>query len=73
MDVGLAVADILIAVITILTLVFFWLIGHQRLQRFTLALLPREHRAGVRQGWNEVELRLGLWVRGQAILMASSS
>ena len=69
--VGLAVADMLIAVVTVLTLVFFWLIGHQRLQRFTLALLPREHRAGVRQGWNEVEHRLGLWVRGQAILMAS--
>jgi predicted PurR-regulated permease PerM len=69
--VGLAVADTLIAVITVLTLVFFWLIGHQRLQRFTLALLPREHRAGVRHGWNEVEQRLGLWVRGQAILMAS--
>jgi predicted PurR-regulated permease PerM len=70
-DVGLAVADALIAVITVLTLVFFWLIGHQRIQRFMLALLPRDRRAGVRRGWNEVELRLGLWVRGQAILMAS--
>lgn len=69
-DVGLAVADLLIAAITILTLVFFWLIGHQRIQRFMLALLPREHRAGVRRGWNEVELSLGLWVRGQGILMA---
>jgi predicted PurR-regulated permease PerM len=70
-DVGLAVADALIAVITVLTLVFFWLIGHQRLQRFSLALLPAEHRSAVRQGWNEVEVRLGLWVRGQVILMAS--
>jgi predicted PurR-regulated permease PerM len=71
-DVGLAVADALIAVITVLTLVFFWLIGHQRLQRFSLALLPAEHRSAVRQGWNEVEVRLGLWVRGQVILMAST-
>jgi predicted PurR-regulated permease PerM len=70
-DVGLAVADALIAVITVLTLVFFWLTGHPRIQRFTLALLPAEHRAGVRQGWNEVETRLGLWVRGQVILMGS--
>ena len=70
-DVGLAVADALIAVITVLTLVFFWLTGHQRIQRFALALLPAEHRGGVRQGWNEVEVRLGLWVRGQVILMAS--
>ena len=70
-DVGLAVADALIAVVTVLTLVFFWLTGHQRLQRFSLALLPAEHRSAVRQGWNEVEVRLGLWVRGQVILMAS--
>lgn len=70
-DVGLAVADALIAVITVLALVFFWLTGHPRIQRFSLALLPVEHRAGVRQGWNEVEARLGLWVRGQVILMTS--
>jgi predicted PurR-regulated permease PerM len=70
-DVGLAVADMLIAVVTVLALVFFWLTGHPRIQRFSLALLPAEHRPGVRRGWNEVEVRLGLWVRGQAILMAS--
>jgi predicted PurR-regulated permease PerM len=68
---GLAVADILIAVITVLTMVFFWLTGRPHLQRFALALLPPVHRAGVRHGWNEVEGRLGLWVRGQAVLMGA--
>ena len=68
---GLTAADAVISAITILTLVFFWLTGHQRLQRFALALLPAEHRAGVRDGWNEVEVRMGLWVRGQLTLMAS--
>lgn len=70
-QVGLAVGDAAISVITVLTLVFFWLTGHQRLQRFTLALLPPGNRPGVRRGWNEVETRLGLWVRGQAILMGT--
>ena len=28
-------------------------------------------RAGLRDAWNEIEARLGLWVRGQLILMAS--
>ena len=70
-DAGLALADGAISAITVLTLVFFWLTGHQRLQRFILALLPAEHRHGVRSGWNEVETRLGLWVRGQLILMAA--
>jgi predicted PurR-regulated permease PerM len=68
---GLTAADAIISAITILTLVFFWLTGHQRLQRFLLALLPADHRAGVREGWNEVESRMGLWVRGQLALMAS--
>jgi len=36
-----------------------------------LALLPADHRAGVRDGWNEVEARMGLWVRGQLTLMGS--
>jgi len=30
---GVTVADLLISIITVLTLVFFWLTGHQRLQR----------------------------------------
>ena len=68
---GLAAVDVLISVISILALVFFWLTGHQHIQRFVLALLPADHRAGVREGWNEVEVRLGLWVRGQLILMGS--
>jgi predicted PurR-regulated permease PerM len=68
---GLAVADAVVSVITVLTLVFFWLTGHQRLQRFVLAQLPAERRAGVRDGWNEVETRMGLWVRGQLVLMTS--
>jgi len=70
-EVGLTAADAAITAITILTLVFFWLTGHQRIQRFLLALLPADHRAGVRDGWNEVEARMGLWVRGQLTLMAS--
>lgn len=68
-EVGVTVADLLISVITVLTLVFFWLTGHQRLQRFGLAFLPAERRAGARETWNEVETRLGLWVRGRLILM----
>ncbi len=70
-EAGVTVADLVISIITVLTLVFFWLTGHQRLQRFGLAFLPAERRAGARQAWNEVEARLGLWVRGQLILMGT--
>jgi predicted PurR-regulated permease PerM len=70
-EAGVTLADVVISVITVVTLVFFWLTGHQRLQRFFLSLLPPEPRAGAREAWNEVETRLGMWVRGQLILMST--
>ncbi len=70
-EVGSAVAEAAVAFFTMLTIVFFWLLEHARLQRYTLAYLPAKRRAGARDAWNEVESRLGLWVRGQLILMAA--
>ncbi len=69
-NLGLTVADGFISVATVLTIVFFWLTERARLQRYALSFLPPERRSGVREAWNEVELRLGLWVRGQLTLMA---
>jgi predicted PurR-regulated permease PerM len=68
---GLTVAEAAIATLTVLTLVYFWLTERARLQRFVLALLPADHRAGTREAWNDVEDRLGAWVRAQLILMGS--
>lgn len=70
-QVGAAVAEAAASFFTMLTIVFFWLVEHARLQRYALAFLPAERRAGVRDAWNEIESRLGLWVRGQLILMAA--
>jgi predicted PurR-regulated permease PerM len=70
-QVGLTVAEALISTLTLLTLVYFWLVEHARLQRYVLAFVPTESRAGSREIWNHVEQRLGLWVRGQLILMAA--
>ena len=68
---GAIVAESVVALASLLTIVFFWLIEHARLQRYTLAFLPAERRAGARDAWNEIETRLGLWVRGQLILMGA--
>ena len=70
-DVGTAVAEAAIALATVLTLVFFWLVENARLQRYVLAYLPARRRGGARRAWNEIENRLGLWVRGQLVLMGS--
>jgi predicted PurR-regulated permease PerM len=69
--VGTAVAEGAVFLFTMLAVVFFWLIEHARLQRYALAFLPATRRAGARRAWNEVETRLGLWVRGQLILMGA--
>ncbi len=70
-EVGTAVAEGALFLFTMLAIVFFWLVEHARLQRYTLAFLPADRRAGSRNAWNEIETRLGLWVRGQLILMGS--
>lgn len=68
---GLTFAEMVISTIAVLTMVYFWLTERARLQRFFLALLPADKRGGAREAWNEMELRLGGWVRGQLILMGS--
>jgi len=69
LDVGVTVADLAISLVSVLALVFFWLTERARLQRFGLALVPTERRPAAREAWNEIELRLGQWVRGQLTLM----
>jgi predicted PurR-regulated permease PerM len=70
-EVGTHAAEAAIALATLLTLVFFWLVEHARLQRYLLAYIPADRRAGARDAWNEIESRLGLWVRGQLTLMGT--
>jgi predicted PurR-regulated permease PerM len=70
-QVGTAAATGAASVATMLTIVFFWLLEHARLQRYLLAYLPADRRAGARQTWNEIETRLGMWVRGQLTLMGT--
>jgi predicted PurR-regulated permease PerM len=68
---SIGVATVAAALATLLALVYFWLTERSRLQRYVLAFVPLHRRGGVRDAWNEVESRLGLWVRGQLTIMAS--
>jgi predicted PurR-regulated permease PerM len=70
-SVGLTVVEAVVTVVTILTVVYYWLVEHARLQRYLLAFVPADGRAKVRDTWNEVESRLGMWVRGQLVLMGA--
>jgi predicted PurR-regulated permease PerM len=70
-EVGALAAELAVTLATLLTLVFFWLVEHAQLQRYALSFVAAERRAGARDAWNEVEGRLGAWVRGQLILMGA--
>jgi predicted PurR-regulated permease PerM len=69
LEVGLSVADAVLAVLSVLTLTFFWLISRAMIQRFALAMVALERRREIRTAWNEMEGRLGQWLRGQLTLM----
>jgi predicted PurR-regulated permease PerM len=66
---SVAVAEMAATVVSLLAIVDFWLVEHPRLQRYALAFIPAERRPGARDAWNEIEYRLGRWVRGQLLLM----
>jgi predicted PurR-regulated permease PerM len=70
-QVGLTLAETVTTVLTLLTVVYFWLTEHARLQRYALAFVPRHRRKRARTIWNTAETRLGMWVRGQLILMTT--
>ena len=66
---GLTAADAVLAVMGVVTMVFFWLISRAAIQRFALAMVSLERRGEIRTAWNQVERRLGHWLRGQLALM----
>lgn len=70
--VGVTVAGAIVSIVTVLTVVYFWLTEHARLQRYVLAFVPQHRRTRARDIWNQAETRLGQWVRGQLILMSAT-
>ncbi|HET7677046.1 MAG TPA: AI-2E family transporter [Candidatus Limnocylindrales bacterium] len=66
---GVGAAEVVVSIVSLLAILFFWLTEHARLQRYALAFLPAHRRPGARRVWNDIELRLGGWVRGQLLLM----
>lgn len=68
---GLTFAEAVVSIVAILAMVYFWLTERARLQRFAIALVPAHRRGGTRDAWNQIETRMGGWVRGQLILMGT--
>ncbi len=52
------------------TMAFYWLTSRERTLSLLLLLSPKAQRKQVHAIWNDIEFRLGAYIRGQAILMA---
>ena len=59
-QVGLTLAETVTSLLTLLTVVYFWLTEHARLQRNALAFVPQVRRKRARDVWNAAETRLGM-------------
>ncbi|HEX6511297.1 MAG TPA: AI-2E family transporter [Chloroflexota bacterium] len=64
-----ALLESIFGVFTIFVVTFYWISERLVIRRTLLRLFPREHRERGLTVWEDVEDKLGLWVRGQLLVM----
>jgi predicted PurR-regulated permease PerM len=69
LETGRAVAEVVFGAASVLLIAFFWISERLVIRRAILRLLAPERRERGLQIWEDVENKLGDWVRGQLILM----
>ncbi len=67
----LTLAEIFFAVTTIFVVAYYWLIERTRLKRAFISWFPADRANRIRRVWDDIEVKVGGWVRGQFILMAT--
>jgi predicted PurR-regulated permease PerM len=70
---GLAItaAEIFFAVTTIFVVAFYWLTERTRIKRALISWFSARRANRIRRVWDDIEVKVGGWVRGQLILMAT--
>lgn len=58
-----------VAFITILALAFYLIVEKNGLKKFLISILPQKHEENVVRLVNEIQKKIGLWLRGQLVLM----
>ena len=61
----------IVSFFTILVISFYLLLSHDHFEKLILEFFPREARLKTKEVFNEIEIKLGNWVRGQLILSLS--
>jgi predicted PurR-regulated permease PerM len=70
LETGRAVVEVIIRGFSVLIIAFFWIAERLTIRGVLIRLLPLEHRDRAIQIWDDVEDKLGAWVRAELILMA---
>lgn len=66
-----SVAGFLFTTVSIMIVAFYWMTEKAIIKRVFLGLIPLDRRDRAHGLWDQIERRIGGWVRGQLILMAT--
>lgn len=67
--IGASVFDGLLSIITLVVLTFYLLADHGVIKEFFLNFAGRQNQEKISQLWDTVEQKLGVWLRGQLLVM----
>jgi predicted PurR-regulated permease PerM len=70
LEVTLKAFEIVLGIFFVLATAGYWLFERDRAVNFVSSLLPRPKRKRLRDTWDLIDLKLGAFVRGQALLIA---
>jgi predicted PurR-regulated permease PerM len=67
---ALGAAEVFFGIITLFVVAFYWLTERTLIKRSLMSWLPPRRANRVRRVWDDIEVKVGGWVRGQLTLMA---
>ncbi|HUP26790.1 MAG TPA: AI-2E family transporter [Chloroflexia bacterium] len=66
----ITIAEIFFAIVTIFVVAFYWLTERTLVKRAIMSWFPARRANRIRRVWDDIEVKVGGWVRGQITLMA---
>lgn len=69
-EVTLVAVEIFVGIFFVLACAAYWIYERERAVDLVTSMVPRPRRKVVRDTWNLIDLKLGAYVRGQALLIA---
>ncbi len=67
----LTLAEAFFAITTIFVVAYYWFIERTRIKRALISWFPANRANRIRRVWDDIEVKVGGWVRGQLTLMAA--